>query len=96
MKKSGNKMRSVKPYKIESGLKVPPISVNRQPSQPSAAAMTIAMLGKGQSFQIADELEAMKARKVLLDFTASEKTRKGTREFTARKVGGGVRIWRVK
>lgn len=83
-------------YKIERGLKVPPILVNRRPSPPSAAALTIAQLQKGESFLIANELEAMKAMKVVRDFSTSERARGGKRQLTTRKVGKGLRVWRTR
>ena len=55
-----------------------------------------AKLEKGESFLIKDELEALKAAKVLRDFQTRERERKGTREFASRKVGKGMRIWRVR
>lgn len=83
-------------YKIEAGIKVSAVAVSHKASVPSVAAMTMAVLEKGDSFLVKDELEALKAAKVMRDMQARERDRNGTREFTARKVGKGVRIWRVK
>lgn len=83
-------------YKIDKGIKLPPVAVNHTPSTPSAAALTLAKLEKGDSFLIRDELAAMKAMKVVRDFQKRQRQRETGREFTSRKVGAGVRIWRVR
>lgn len=89
-------MASAKIYKIEKGIKVPAVAINREPSEPSAAALTLQKLDKGESFLIKDELDAIKAVKVVRDAMGRERARKSAKEFTTRKVGTGVRIWRVK
>lgn len=83
-------------YKIDKGIKLPAISVSHKATAPSPVALTIAKLEKGDSFLVREELAALKAGKVLRDFQQRERARKGTRQFTARKSGSGVRIWRVK
>ena len=51
---------------------------------------------EGRELIITDELAALKATKVLRDFQKRERERKSKREFTSRKVGKGMRIWRVR
>lgn len=87
---------TTKLYKIERGIKVPPIAVNRTPSRPSAVALTIATLAKGDSFLIADEVAALKASKVIRDFNRQERERNGKRLLVTRKAGKGLRVWRVR
>lgn len=83
-------------YKIEKGIKLPAVAVSRKATVPSPAALAVGKLDKGESFLVKDELEALKAAKVLRDFQKRERERKGTREFASRKVGKGMRIWRVR
>jgi hypothetical protein len=83
-------------YKIDKGIKLTPVAVSHRATLPSAAALTLAKLDKGDSFLIRDELAALKASKVLRDFQKRERARKGSRAFTSRKVGTGTRIWRVR
>jgi hypothetical protein len=85
-----------KVYRIDKGIKLTPIAVSHRATLPSAAALTLVKLDKGDSFLIKDELSALKATKVLRDFQKRERARKGSRVFTSRKVGAGVRIWRVR
>lgn len=86
----------IKLYKIEKGIKLPPVAVNHEANMPTGAALTIAKLEKGDSFLVSNELEALKATRVLRGFQKRERARKGGREFTSRKVGAGVRIWRIR
>lgn len=83
-------------YKIEKGIKVPPVAVSHQPTAPSAAALTLQLLEKGESFLIRNELEALKAGKVVRGANARETARKSGKEFLTRKAGKGLRVWRVK
>ena len=83
-------------YKIETGIKLPTIAVSHKATMPSRAALTMATLEKGESFLIKDELDALKATKVMRDFNTRERERKTGREFVQRKVGKGIRMWRVK
>lgn len=53
-------------------------------------------LAKGESFFIKDELEALKAGKVVRSANMREAARKSGKEFVTRKVGKGMRVWRVK
>ena len=82
--------------KIETGFKVPARLVNREPSTPSATALTMNKLEKGQSFLIRDELQALKAAKVVRDYCARQRERKTEHPFTSRRIGKGMRVWRVK
>ena len=86
----------IKLYKIDKGIKLPPIAVSQEATKPSAAALTLAKLEKGDSFTVGNELEALKAARVLQGFQKRERARKGGREFASRKVGVGMRIWRVR
>lgn len=83
-------------YKVEKGIKVPPIAVNHEPTMPSAAALTLHVLEKGDSFLIKDELAAIKGSKVVLGANAREAVRKSGKAFVTRKVGKGMRVWRTK
>ena len=86
----------MKPYPITKGLKLPPVSRPATAGRVSAAALTLAILAKGDSFLVTAPLDAIKAEKVMRDFTARERNRRGGRSFTSRRTGKGVRIWRVK
>lgn len=86
----------VKLYKIETGIKVPPVAVSRKPSSPSAVALTLQKLDRGDSFLIRDELAALKAIKIVRDFNTREHARKNGKQFVTRKVGLGARVWRVR
>ena len=83
-------------YRIDKGIKVAAIGVSHKATKPSAVALTMHKLAKGESFLIKDELAALKASKVMRDFQKRERIRKGTRGFTSRKVSTGLRIWRVR
>ena len=89
------KKKPTKLLKIEKGIKVPPVALNREPSYPSAVAITLLALEKRDSFLVKGELEALKAAKVLSGTTKRERARGGSREFTSRKVRNGLRIWRT-
>ena len=82
-------------YKIEKGIKVAAVGVSRKATMPSAAALTMSKLAKGESFLIRDELAALKAQKVVKDYNARERIKHG-KAFIARRVGSGLRIWRAK
>ena len=90
------KTREPKFYKIDKGLKVPAIAVNREPTTPSRTSLTMQVLEKGDSFLIKDEVTALKSLKVVRDFVSRDRKRDVNRVFTTRKVGNGLRIWRVK
>ena len=85
----------MKLYKTEKGIKVPPPAQAVSNGMPSMAAATMAMLEKGESFLVKDTLDAMRAEKKMRDLNARQRKSDG-RVFTARRTGGGVRIWRVK
>jgi len=85
-------------YKLDNDIKVP-IVVARggNSNKPSRVARTLAAMSQGQSFLIKDELEALKALKIVKDYSARERARGGSRQFVARRVNKGyLRIWRVK
>lgn len=82
--------------RLIKGVKLPPIAVNHEANIPTGAALTIAKLEKGDSFLVSNELAALKATQVLRGFQKRERARKGGREFTSRKAGAGVRIWRIR
>ena len=86
----------MKLYRIESGIKIPPKSNPKTSGTTSLTAATMQELNKGQSFLIKDPVAAGSASKVMRDFMRRERARDGTREFVSRKVGAGVRIWRIK
>jgi hypothetical protein len=84
------------PYHIETGIKIPPIARPAASQTVSRAMTTLLALKKGNSFLVKDPLEAIHANKVMRDCLARERARQGTRLFTSRKVGIGIRIWRVR
>ena len=90
------KTRVPKLYKIDKGMKVPEIAVNREQTTPSRTSLTMQVLEKGDSFLIKDEVAALKSLKVVRDFVSRDRRRDVDRVFTTRKVGNGLRIWRVK
>ena len=87
----------MKLYRIENGVKMPPVTYrNGGKTVMSAVAATLLQLNKGQSFLIKDQLEVVKAGKIISDANRRERTRGGKRAFSSRKIGGNLRIWRVK
>lgn len=84
------KTKQPKLYKIEKGIRIPP-EARATNGRPGAVALTLQRLEKGDSFLVREELEALKARKIVRD--ASKKNGRG---YTTRKAGKGVRIWRVR
>ena len=86
----------MKTYKIEKGIKLPPVGQRNGQMKVSPVAATMNELKKGESFLIKSPLEVAKSEKVLKDFMRRERERGGNRIFTSRRIGGGVRIWRVK
>ena len=85
-----------KTYKIEKGIKLPPPARAVASVRISATAATLVKLDKGESFLVKDALEALRAAKTMRDCLARERKSKTGREYASRKVGDGVRIWRVK
>lgn len=88
--------KAVKLHKIETGIKLTAVVQGTSSVAVGTIAATMALLEKGQSFLIKDELEALKAGPMFRGFQQRERARGGAREFTSRKVGNGLRIWRVK
>ena len=86
----------IKPYKIESGIKIPEMGKSGGGTEVSMAALAMGKLEKGDSFLIKDELTSLRASKAMRDFNRRESTRGSKRAFLSRKSGKGVRIWRVK
>ena len=86
----------LKLYRIEKGIKVPPKSQPTPSVQVSMAVATMTALAKGESFLIKDPFEAVKAEKRMRDLSARQRDNGGGREYAARKVGDGTRIWRTK
>jgi hypothetical protein len=87
---------NVKLYKIEKGIKVAAVGMSRKATVPSAAAQTMSKLAKGESFLIRDELAALKAQKVVKDYNGRERAKRDGKAYVARRVGMGLRIWRVR
>ena len=83
-------------FRIEKGIKVPAIAQAISNGKPSMAVATMAVLKKGESFLVKDPLEAVKAEKRMRDLNARQRENDGGRAYVSRKVGVGVRIWRVK
>ena len=92
----GVHFEDMKTYKIEKGIKVPPIGQRNGEVKVSLVAATMNELGKGESFLVKSPLEMVKAEKVMRDYVRRERARDGDRAFTSRRIGGGVRIWRTK
>ena len=86
----------MKLYRIEKGIKVPTPATAKSDGRPSMAIVTMQRLEKGESFLVKDALEAMIAQKKMRDLNARQRETGGGRQFVARKVGSGARIWRVK
>lgn len=51
---------------------------------------------KGDSFQVKDALEGVRAEKVVRDRNRRERMSGGGRKYVARRIGSGYRVWRVK
>ena len=83
-------------YRIDRGIKVPPVSRAVTVATTSRAAATLQQLKRGESFRVRDAVEAMRANKVMRDFARRERARSSTRTFVSRKTGAGVRIWRTQ
>ena len=94
--RQGVHFEDMKTYKIEKGIKVPAIGQRTGTVKVSPVAATMSELKKGESFLVKSPLEMVKAEKVLKDYKRRERQRKGERAFTSRRIGSGVRIWRVK
>ena len=86
----------MKLYKIEKGMKVPPPAHSTSGETISPAVATMQALQKGDSFLIKDALDAVRGEKKMRDLNARQRENGSGRVYTARKIGGGVRIWRVK
>ena len=86
----------MKLYRIENGIKVPAPATARSDGRPSMATVTMQQLERGESFLVKDALEAMIAQKKMRDMNARQRETGGGRQFVARKIGNGARIWRVK
>lgn len=86
----------MKLYRIEQGVRLVAVTAQRKATAPSLAALIMTALEKGESFAVRDELEAIRAGKVMRDPNRRERARRGKREFVSSKAGAGVRIWRMK
>jgi capsular polysaccharide biosynthesis protein len=84
------------PYRIDQGIKIPAISRPAASQKSSRAMATMQLLKKGESFLIKDEIDAMRANKVMRDLLRRERQQDGTRLFVSRKIGAGIRIWRTR
>lgn len=84
----------MKTYKLEKGIKVPPIARNTGTGT-SMVVVTLQAMNAGESFLVRGELEGMQAIKKMRDFMTREREKKGKREFVSRRVKGGTRIWRT-
>ena len=86
----------MKPYKIDKGIKLPPVSVSNGANEMSRAVVTMLELKKGESFLVTDASESLRAEKRMRDFMLRERRRGGGKEFASRRLKTGVRIWRTK
>ena len=85
-----------KPYKVEKGMRMPEEGeFGGGVGQPSRVGATLAVMEKGESFLLRDELEALKASKIMRDKGRRDKAAGRTLEFAMRRVKNGWRIWRV-
>ena len=85
----------MKLYKIETGIKVPPVAHPGSGGETSAIVATMQKLRKTESFLVKGT-EALKASKAMRDLMTRERKSEGKREFVSRKLGVDVRIWRTK
>jgi hypothetical protein len=86
----------MKLYKIDTGIKVPKPSRPKLATSISRAAATMQKLAAGESFLVADPLDAMKAEKSMRDMNGSERTKRKGRHFASRRLEKGLRIWRTR
>ena len=86
----------MKLYKIEKGVKIPAATHAGSSGAASAIAATMQIMKRGECFLVREPHHAIKASKVMRDFSARERKSKGKRAFVSRKLDIGVRIWRVK
>ena len=86
----------MKTYKIDKGIDLPAVAFSNGDNSTSRVVMTLALLEKGESFLIKDPLEAMRAEKRTRDYMRRERERGSKKQFAARRLHGGVRIWRIK
>jgi hypothetical protein len=86
----------MKPYKLEKGIKLPPPARPKIASEISRAAYTMQMMKAGESFAVADAVEAMKAEKSMRDMNGAERKRGSGKQFAARRTKRGLRIWRIR
>ena len=86
----------MQPYRIERGIKMPPVTQPKASQLVSRAVVTLNQLKKSESFLVKDPVEAMHASKQMRDLLRRGRERKGTRHFASRKAGAGLRIWRMK
>ena len=86
----------MKPYKIEKGVKLPPPSRSKSASEISRAAVTMQTLEVGESFLVAEPLEAVKAEKSMREMNASARHRNDRHRFASRRLPRGLRIWRIR
>jgi hypothetical protein len=83
-------------YKIQKGIQIPAAVHKKSNGHPSKVALTMQAMEAGDSFLIADALEAIKAEKVVKDSNGREREKKSGRSFIMRRLPKGLRIWRVK
>ena len=98
-RKAEKKTKAAKPanpYKIEKGIKIPDPVAGTSSGQPSRVTATLQLLENGDSFGIADTLDAMKASKIVRDFNARQRTSTQPRKFVTRKYREGIRVWRTE
>ena len=83
-------------FKIESGIKIPPPRVGGSKGRVSRVVVTMRLLKKGESFLIADALDALRGGKLVRNFNARLRAEKKPQAFVSRQMGSGLRIWRVR
>jgi len=96
MKKKNAIIKPAKPYKIDSGIKLPEPAKNGGLGQAGRAVATANLMKVGDSFLVKDPYEATRAAKNIRDLMHRQRATGGAKSFTQRMVKGGIRFWRVK
>lgn len=95
-KQKAKKQIIIKPYKIDKGITLAPISGNTGDGKASKATLTMTLMKAGESFLVKDGLDSHRAVKNMRDLMSRERKTGGKRIFESRQVGAGHRIWRTQ
>lgn len=89
--------KAVKIYKLDKGIKMPEQShASGSSNQPSKVSVTLQAMAPNDSFAVTDELEAMKAVKVVMDANSRAKGKTDGKKYATRKMKKGIRVWRIQ